>query len=140
DGIRALIVTGVQTCALPIYGDRRRHPDRAGLPGIEEEGEVVRQREPAVLGLEREDDAVRERVDEHHEEVDRGRQHERRHAHGLSSAGSTTTRSGGSRKPTAAPTPTGCATRAITVVPESTTTSTSCSRPRYSVRRTVPRT
>src|SRR5690606_39666132 len=30
DGIRDFHVTGVQTCALPIYGDRgRRSPDRA---------------------------------------------------------------------------------------------------------------
>src|SRR5437773_3054039 len=36
DGIRDRDVTGVQTCALPIYRDRRRdrgHPRRAVLPG-----------------------------------------------------------------------------------------------------------
>src|SRR5206468_5989725 len=36
-GIRDLIVTGVQTCALPILGERRRH-----FPGRQEQREVPR--------------------------------------------------------------------------------------------------
>src|SRR5205823_11598705 len=33
DGIRGKLVTGVQTCALPIYDERRRHPPGEGVYG-----------------------------------------------------------------------------------------------------------
>src|SRR5690606_40204073 len=56
DGIRDFHVTGVQTCALPIYpadGDRRRHGgtgrDRPGLGLDRADQPVVRLREPASL-------------------------------------------------------------------------------------------
>src|SRR5205085_6898606 len=44
DGIRDLTVTGVQTCALPIYG--RGRPEGHGHPGGRRLGRVPRRSEP----------------------------------------------------------------------------------------------
>src|SRR5262249_37091313 len=109
-------------------------------------GEIVRERDAAALALERQDDAVRERIDEHHHEIDGGREQRRGDSHAgtvsasAESGGRITTRSDGSLTPTALPTSRGRAARASTICRESSATSTSCSRPRYSIRRTVPRT
>src|SRR3989441_6670960 len=114
---------------------------RARLPRVEEEGDVVRQRDPPALRAEREEHAVGEREHEHGEEVRDRRGEQRDDPHRASpSAGRITTRSGGSRSASALPTATGCARLTLRVGPPSSATSTPCSRPRYSVSRTVPRT
>src|SRR3989442_15961043 len=56
DGIRDADVTGVQTCALPIYGERAGHADREA--GGDDGDRAVEGREKAADGAEDLDEAV----------------------------------------------------------------------------------
>src|SRR3989442_2558274 len=62
DGIRDADVTGVQTCALPIYGERAGHADREA--GGDDGDRAVERREEAADGAEDLDEAVVEPEEE----------------------------------------------------------------------------
>src|SRR5207302_9652989 len=119
--------------------DRQREVERGqnGAPQVAVGEELLVVREPAALvGIEREQQAVGERVDEEQQQERHRRPEQQERGH-LASAGYTSTRAAGTESGIASPGAARAVLRTCSSCPAART-STSQSRPQYSAISTVP--